>query len=78
MTSSRCGLNLTQDVTCLGALDPSGVLSELLGCLSTFHMPLWKQEPGLCLGQTGEESKSSGGKIISEALRLIKPSLDWS
>lgn len=68
MTSGRCGLNLTQDVTRLGALDPSGVSGELLGCLSTFHMPLWKQEPGLCLGQTGKASQSPGGKILPEAL----------
>lgn len=78
MTSSRCGLNLTQDVTRLGALDLSGVLSERLGCLSTFHMPVWKQEPGLCLGQTGRESKSPGEKIIPEGSCLIKPNLDWS
>lgn len=42
MTSNYCGLNLTQGVTRLGALDPGGVLSELLGCLSTFLMPVWK------------------------------------
>lgn len=29
MTSNHYGLNLTQGVTCLGALNPSGVLSEL-------------------------------------------------
>lgn len=78
MTSNHCGLNLTQGVTRLGALDPSGVLSELLGRLSTFHMPFWKQEPRLCLGQTGKGSKSPGEKVIPEGLFLIKPSHVWS
>lgn len=76
MTSNHCGLNLTQGITRLGALDLSGVLSELLGCLSTFHMPVWKQEPGLCLGQTRKESESLEEKIIPEGLCLIKSSLD--
>lgn len=78
MTSNHCGLNLTQGVTCLGALNPSGVLSEFLGCLSTFHLPVWKQEPGLCLGQMGKESESPREKINPEGLCLIKPSLDCS
>lgn len=29
MASNHCGLNLTQGVTRFGALNPSGVLSEL-------------------------------------------------
>lgn len=71
MTGPHHGLNLTQGVTRLGALDLSGVLSELLGCLTTFYMPAWKSEPGVCSGQTGRASKSPGEKIIPEGLRFV-------
>ena len=78
MTSQHCRLNLTQGVTRLGAFDPSGVLSELLGCLSTFRMPVWKRELSWCRGEMGRDPKRPEEKPIPEGLCLIKPGLGWS